>query len=91
MELGGAMFWAMDLDDFRGNKCDEGKFPLINTAKEIVNGKRPSTKTSTARTSSTTTGKATHQSATAELYCLDCKYKSLANIKQCEKYILQFF
>ncbi|CAF4237465.1 unnamed protein product, partial [Adineta steineri] len=37
MNLGGAMFWAMDLDDFRGNKCDEGKFPLINTAKDIVN------------------------------------------------------
>lgn len=75
MELGGAMFWAMDLDDFRGDKCDEGKFPLINTAKDIVNGKRPSTKTTTPRSTPTTTGKATDQTETAALYCVDCKYQ----------------
>ncbi|CAF3765968.1 unnamed protein product [Rotaria magnacalcarata] len=88
MELGGAMFWAMDLDDFRGNKCDEGKFPLINTAKEIVNGKGSPTRPSTTRTTPTTTGKATHQSATAELYCLDSKQKqTYANVSNnCESY-----
>ncbi|CAF3403070.1 unnamed protein product [Rotaria socialis] len=88
MELGGAMFWAMDLDDFRGDKCDEGKFPLINTAKEIVNGKESSTRPSTTRTTPTTTGKATHQSATAKLYCLDSKQKqTYANVSNnCQSY-----
>ena len=82
MDLGGAMFWTLDLDDFRGNKCDEGKFPLINTAKDIVNGKNPSTRPTTTRTTSATTAKPTDQSETAALYCLNCKYRNIANIKQ---------
>jgi chitinase len=76
MDLGGAMFWAMDLDDFRGNKCDEGKFPLINTAKEIVNGGQSSARTTTART---TTPKPTDQSETAAFYCVNCTYSSCKN------------
>ncbi|CAF2630318.1 unnamed protein product [Rotaria sp. Silwood2] len=73
MDLGGAMFWAMDLDDFRGEKCGEGKFPLINTAKDIVNGKAPSTRSTTTRTTPTTTPKP-DQSDTAALYCQYCNY-----------------
>ncbi|RMZ93814.1 putative chitinase 3, partial [Brachionus plicatilis] len=33
LDLGGAMFWALDLDDFNGTFCNEGKFPLINAVK----------------------------------------------------------
>jgi hypothetical protein len=92
MNLGGAMFWAMDLDDFSGAKCGEGKFPLINTAKDIVNGKQPSTRstttrntptttrnipTTTTRNTPTTTTKPTDQSNTAVVYCLDCKYRNI--------------
>lgn len=36
MGLGGAMFWALDSDDY-SNRCNLGKFPLISTVKKIIN------------------------------------------------------
>ena len=38
--LGGYMFWAMDLDDFGGN-CGGRKFPLMNMAKDISLNNNP--------------------------------------------------
>lgn len=35
MNLGGAMFWSLDSDDF-SNNCRYGKFPLISSVKRIV-------------------------------------------------------
>ena len=34
--LAGAMFWAIDLDDFTGKFCCQGHYPLIRTVKSIL-------------------------------------------------------
>ena len=32
-KLAGAMIWSLDLDDFTGNFCNEGKYPLLAAIK----------------------------------------------------------
>ena len=32
------MIWTLDMDDFRGQFCCQGKFPLIRTVKAVLHG-----------------------------------------------------
>ncbi len=34
-KLAGAMLWSLDLDDFTGSFCKEGKYPLLSTIKVL--------------------------------------------------------
>ncbi|XP_048774760.2 chitinase-3-like protein 1 [Ostrea edulis] len=34
-KFGGVMFWSLDLDDFNGNYCHQGKYPLLSKIKAI--------------------------------------------------------
>jgi len=50
--LAGGMIWALDLDDFKGLHCGQGKYPLLSKINEVLNnGQIPST----AAPASTTT------------------------------------
>lgn len=35
-ELGGAMIWSLDTDDFNGNVCEQGKYPLIKAVRNSM-------------------------------------------------------
>ena len=36
--LAGAMFWSMDYDDFTGQYCDDGAYPLLRRVKAVLSG-----------------------------------------------------
>lgn len=37
-DVAGAMFWALDFDDFNGQFCNQGKYPLVNAVKNALKG-----------------------------------------------------
>ncbi|XP_065682082.1 acidic mammalian chitinase isoform X1 [Hydra vulgaris] len=38
-KLAGAMFWALDMDDFNGKQCGQGRYPLLSAVKTALGGK----------------------------------------------------
>lgn len=80
--IGGAFTWDATMDDFNGQFCSEGKFPLITTAMDTLNKAgttiqsttiASSTSSSSTTTASTLSSSTISSSSTAKpLYATDC-------------------
>ena len=53
--LGGIMVWSLDLDDFSGEHCNQGKYPLLNFIRKEVLGDQPTIELETDQSNSTVT------------------------------------
>ena len=82
MGLAGIMFWAPDLDDFTGGLCSEGKYPLMNTAVNLLRGntelitstKTPVTVPTTTTVPAITTTESPTDSKQRRIVCYYTKY-----------------
>lgn len=55
--FGGVMFWSLDLDDFTGRYCHQGKYPLLSKVKNVSETLAPNTVVDKSTTSKATVTK----------------------------------
>merc|ERR1712130_708840 len=88
--FGGIMWWATDIDDFKGTFCNQGKYPLMSAAKAVWHEgyvpttTPPYTGPSTTKPTTTTTTTTTKSLAPGE--CAHGQY--YPDPDHCEKYML---
>merc|ERR1712106_520477 len=95
--LGGIMNWAIDIDDFKGQFCGQGPYPLLNAAKTEWNIATSSSTTSSpsSSSSSSSTSESITSSSTSSSSSTDsppagsCTHGSNSpHPNDCEKYYL---
>uniref|UniRef100_A0A8C5DEW2 Acidic mammalian chitinase n=1 Tax=Gouania willdenowi TaxID=441366 RepID=A0A8C5DEW2_GOUWI len=64
-KFGGAFIWAVDLDDFSGQFCGQGKYPLISRLQSLLNSKG----TTSSPTTTKDVGPPTTSGASGSNFC----------------------